>query len=230
MTNTVKSVSFKDIAENIRADLGLVDKDLNESYAALSKKYDLPTEMLSAKAKESHRALYDAYTKELTRISAELDAVDTKNSVRKYHELKWEEIFNINAVYLHELYFANISDMQSEIGMDSLAYMRLTRDFGTFDKWQFDFVASAQGVSNGWAVCAYSTYLRRFINFYVDSHNNNIPVGCYPVIVLDMWEHAYFKDYMTDKKAYIYSMMKELNWTVIEERFKRADKIGAALR
>jgi len=230
LTEKNKSVTSKQISDGIRRDLGLSSSVLAEGYVALPKQYDLATEMLSAKAKEAHRGLYELYTKELSRISAEIDAVDKKNEVRKYQELKWEEIFNMNAVYLHELYFANISDLQSEIGMDTLAYMRFSRDFGTFDNWQFDFVSAAQGSGNGWAVCAYSTYLRKYINFFVESHNSSIPLGCYPVVVIDVWEHAYFKDYMTDKKSYIYAMMKELNWAVIEERCKRADKIGDALR
>ena len=55
-------------------------------------------------------------------------------------------------------------------------------------------------------------------------------MGFYPIIVVDMWEHAYFRDYLTDKKSYLISQMKELNWTVIEERFKKAEAIAQVLK
>jgi len=131
---------------------------------------------------------------------------------------------------MHELYFANISDVHSEITVDSLSYMRVSRDFGTFDAWQYDFAAAAQGHGNGWAVTAYSMFLRRYINFFVSEHDKGVLLGCYPVIVIDVHEHAYYRDYMDDKKAYIYAMMKELSWKTIEERFKRAEMMGEALR
>jgi Fe-Mn family superoxide dismutase len=110
--------------------------------------------------------------------------------------------------------------------MDSLAYMRLARDFGTFDDWQIDFVACALSARNGWAVTVYNCFLDRFMNVVIDLHNINIPLNCYPVIVLDMWEHAYFRDYLSDKQKYVFAMMKELNWEVIEDRVSRADKLA----
>lgn len=219
------------IIGGIRRDLGLTSsEELSEAYVALPKTYSLPTELLSKKTKSFHEDLYQKYTQTLTQVSAELDTVNKKTNPRRYGELKWEEIYNLNAVHLHELYFANISDMQSDITMDSLAYMRLSRDFGTFDSWQYDFMACGQGLGNGWIVCGYSTFLQRFVNFFVESHNANIPVGCYPVIAIDVWEHAYNRDYGNDRLTYISAMMKELNWRVIEERFKRAEKIWEAIR
>jgi len=222
------------VLEGIQKDLGIKRESssstLNESYVALAKTYNLPTELLSKKAKHAHKKLYENYTEQLTRISAELDTVDRKSDFRTYRSLKQNEIFYMNAVYLHELYFANISDVHSEVTMDSLSYMRLERDFGNFDNWQYDLVANAMSGASGWAVCAYSTFLQRYINFFVESHDTSIPVGCYPVVVIDVWEHAYFRDYLDDRRSYIYSMMKELDWVVIEERFKKADRIGQAIK
>lgn len=223
-------ISKKDLIEGIRKDLGLDDEKLNESYVAMPKKYNLNTELLSTKAKTAHNELYNKYIDGLNRASAELDTADKKQDLRAYHDTKRREIYNLNGVYLHELFFANISDVHSEITMDTLTFMRLERDFGTFDNWQYDFVANAMTPTNGWAVCAYSTFLQRYINFFVHNHDGYIPLGCYPVIVVDVWEHAYFRDYLTDRKAYVYAMMKELQWDVIEERFKRAEKIAEALR
>ena len=69
-----------------------------------------------------------------------------------------------------------------------------------------------------------------FLNTFIDLHSENVPVGMYPVIVVDMWQHAYYKDYLKDSKTYLIAMMKQLNWSVIEERIKKADKISQILR
>ena len=110
--------------------------------------------------------------------------------------------------------------------MDSLSFMRLERDFGSFDNWQKDFVACALSARNGWAVTVYSFMLKRYINIVVDLHSLNVPIGCVPIIVLDCWEHSYYRDYLTDRKTYAYGMMKELNWKTIEERFQKAEKMS----
>ena len=110
--------------------------------------------------------------------------------------------------------------------MDSLTYMRLERDFGTFDEWQKDFIACAMSARSGWAVTVYNAFLKRYMNVCVDLHNINIPFSSHPVIVLDMWEHSYYRDYLNDKKTYIFAMMKELDWEKIEERIKKVEKIA----
>jgi Fe-Mn family superoxide dismutase len=222
------------LSSQIRKDLGLKTEDtLQESYVAQAKTYSLSTDLLSAKTKKGHEEKYEGYVKTLNRVSAELDTADrqdAKSTHSEYRSLKIDEVWNLNAVYLHELYFANISDPHSQIDMDTLAYMRLERDFGTFDDWQFDLIACAMASRDGWAVTAYNTYLQRYMNFFIDSHDSHVPLGCYPVVVIDVWEHAYYRDYLTDRRSYVYAMMKELRWDVIEERFKRAEKIAKAMR
>ncbi len=223
-----------ELKQVIRDSLGIEKKEetVAEAYASFPKKYNIPTELLSKKAKEAHEALYEEYTRSLTNISAELDGADRAHVSSNgclYRTLKQDEIFNRNAVYLHELFFANMSDVHSEIMVDSLAFMRIERDFGKFDDWQFDFLANAKSSRSGWVVCGLDLFLRRYVNFFVDSHNANIPLGFYPVIVLDMHEHSFYRDYLNNKDDYIKGQMQELNWMVIEERFKRADLIMGAL-
>lgn len=226
-------VTTKQVTDQIKKDLGLVKpKPLSEAYVANPKKYELTTELLSGKAKDAHTELYQGYIEKLNKISARLDSVDRESADSKssaYHSLKQDETYNRNAVHLHELYFANISDIESEATPDTLAVMRLTRDHGTFDDWQWDFVACGMSSKQGWVVCAYDTFLRRYVNFSIDGDSMNIPVGCYPVIVIDMWEHAWFRDYLGDRELYLMNMMRELNWEVIEARFKRAEMIGKVL-
>jgi len=225
------SFDDKEIKKVIRDTLGLneVKERLDEAYVLQAKKYDLKTDLLSRKTIDTHQKLLQGYVETANNISAKLDSVDRTEANANdsaFRSLKIEESYNLNASFLHAYYFDNIADPNSKITMDSLAYMRLARDFGTFDDWQRDFVACALSARNGWAMTVYNCFLDRFMNVVVDLHNINIPLNCYPVIVLDMWEHAYFRDYLSDKQKYVFAMMKELNWDVIEDRVSRADKLA----
>ena len=225
----------KDIKENIKKSLGLEEEknQISESYVAQAKHFNLATEFLSSANKRNHQELYDQYVKDFNQISAELDTVDRDNASSnhsRYRSLKIDETYNLNGAYLHELYFANISDLHSEISMDSLSYIRLARDFGSFDAWQKDFIACCTASRCGWAVTYYNTYLQSYVNCSIDLHSQNVPVGCYPVIVMDVWQHAYYRDYLKDVKTYTRAMMKQLNWRVIENRVKKAEKIARVLR
>jgi Fe-Mn family superoxide dismutase len=226
-------VTAADLVTVIRESLGLkvasTETVVNESYVTQSKKFNLTTEFLSEKNKSAHLDLMEGYIESLNNVSAKLDAVDrsdASSNSSEFRSLKIDETYNLNAAFLHGLHFENISDMQSQLTMDSITFMRLERDFGTFDEWQKDFIACALSTRNGWVVTVYNTFLNRYINVIVDSHNKNIPFSSFPVVVLDCWEHAYYRDYLNDKKTYVHAMMKELNWDTIDARIKKAEKIS----
>lgn len=227
-------ITKDDVRGIIRDSLGLEEEEeLNEALVLQQKQFDLPTELLSQKNKKAHEGLYENYVKTFNRVSAELDAANKDEAGlnhSQFRALKVDETYNMNAAYLHELYFNNVSDVQSEVSMDTLSFMRLERDFGSFDAWQEDFIACGKSARNGWVVTGYNTYTQRYMNAVIDLHSLNVPVGFYPVIVVDVWEHAYYRDYLSKRKSYIHAMMKELNWQVIEDRFKRAEKIAKALK
>ena len=202
---------------------------MNEAYVTTSKKYELNTEMLSEKAKDAHQKLFEAYSTQLNKVSAQLDVASREDAHPNYSEfrsLKLDETHNINGSYLHALFFDNISDVNSIVMLDSLIYLRLERDFGTFDDWQQDFIACALSSRGGWAMTVYSIPLKRYMNVVVDGHTSGIPAATIPVICLNVAEHSYFRDYLADRKAYVYAMMKELNWDVIERRVKKAEKVA----
>ena len=227
MTGATKKT---DITKIIRESLELDRVD--EAYIATKKDFSLNTELLDKKVKSSHEDLYTAYVESLNKVSARSDTIDRETANANssgYRALKQDEIYNMNAVYLHELYFANISDQESVIHQDTLCYMRLVRDFGTFDAWQQDFIACALSAREGWAVTVFSTFLQRYINVAVDSHDLHVPMGCIPVVVIDMWAHAFHRNYLNDKRAYVRNMMRELSWEVIERRVMKADMCGEVL-
>lgn len=208
-------------------------KNLNEAYVTQVGSFNLQTELLSSKTKKAHQQLLEGYVETLNKISASLDGVDKSSAnlnMSAFRSLKIDETYNHNAAFLHGLYFENISDLSSNISVDSLSYMRLARDFGSFDAWQEDFVACCLSARNGWAITAYNTHLQRFVNTVIDLHSLNVMTGIYPVIIMDCWEHSYYRDYLKDRKSYVFGMMKELNWEVIENRIKKADAIAKIIK
>ncbi len=207
-------------------------KPLNESLVAQKKPFDIKSDFLSGANIQNHIELYEGYVDTFNRISIELDSVDREanSNYSTYKNLKHDETYNLNAAYLHELYFANIGDPNSQITMDSLSYMRLTRDFGSFDAWQKDFIACCQSSRCGWAITYLNTYTQSLMNCVIDLHSQNVPTGMYPVIVMDLWQHAYYKDYLKDSKTYVNAMMKQFRWPVIEKRIEKSDKIVKILR
>ena len=217
----------KRIRDAVAETLGV--KKLKEAYVTKAKKFKLPTEFLSDKVKTARQKDFESYVDALNETSARLDTAsreDANNNASEFRQLKVDEIYCLNASFLRAFHFENISDLQSELSMDSLAFMRLERDFGSFDEWQKDFIACGLSSRDGYAVTAYNSYLGRYMNVVIDGESENVPVGCFPVICLDVSEGAYFKDYLDDRKTYVVAMMKELNWEKIEERMKKSEKVA----
>lgn len=232
------NLNTKAIEEVIKETLGTAKKQkqtkpVNEAYVVSTRKYDVTTEKLSEETKMAHEALMEGYAKSLNEVSAELETADRENvntNNSYFRNLKMDEVYNLNAVFLHGMFFENISDVRSNVPMDSLAYMRFERDWGSFDAWQRDFIACALSARNGWVVTVYNFMLRRYVNVIVDLHNIGIPFSSVPVIVLDCWEHSYYRDYLKDRKSYVFAMMKELRWEKIEDRIRKVEKMAEALR
>lgn len=208
------------------------NKDINEVMVAQQKKYPQVGESVSQKTKDAHNRIYKDFIEKFNKVSIDIDSVskDTNSNYSTYRELKVAESYNTNALWLHELYFANSFDPNSEVYADSYSYIRLQRDFGTFEDWQRHFIATSLSARQGWAVCAYNIYLNKYVCTFIDDNSSNVMMGLYPVIVIDMCDHAMYKEYLDDKNSYIISQMRELNWNVIDDRFKRAERIAEALK
>ncbi len=198
-----------------------------EGLVVLPKTFLLKTEYLSSRAKEAHEALYKMYVEGFNKVSSLLDTVDrhaANGTDSLYRMYRVQETECLNAIKLHELYFRNISDVTSEIQLSSLPYMRLARDFGTFDNWQFDFRACCLASKDGWAMTMYEPLKKRYMNCFIDGNTSSVPMGAIPVIVVDMHEHAYFRDYLQEKQDYVNAIMRELQWSVIEGRMAVIEK------
>ena len=169
---------------------------------------------------EAHMRLYEGYVTNINKIDAILLQGDAQREQSNttfswYRELKRGETFSLDGVILHELYFENIGGDQAEPG-DTLA-AQLRKDFHSVDEWQEDFIATAKA-SRGWAMLCLDQRSMRLRNISLDAHDvGNIAYSA-PILVLDMYEHAYFLQYGDKKADYINAFMKNINWKVVGER------------
>jgi Fe-Mn family superoxide dismutase len=125
--------------------------------------------------------------------------------------LKREELIATNSMILHEFYFAGLGEQNAPgAGLaDAIA-----RDFGSMDRWRSEFVAmgKAQGGGSGWVILTYSPRDKRLLNSWAADHTTTL-AGGEPVLVLDMYEHAYQMDFGARAADYVATIMSALNWS-----------------
>lgn len=169
---------------------------------------------------EAHIKLYEGYVNKINEIDRILKGnagrSESNSTFSYFRECKRGETFALNGVILHELYFENIgSDCRR--GPNQVTTTLLDQSFGNMKNWQMDFVATAKA-SRGWVVLCYDQRSCCFRNISLDAHDvGNIAYSA-PVLVLDMYEHAYFLQYKTDKDEYISQFLKNINWQIVNER------------
>lgn len=200
---------------------------LSEAVILMPKTFMMKGEVDSPTTKENHEKLYKTYVDSFNKISSKLDTVSRadadNNNDSEFRRLKLDETHNMNGVKLHEICFTNVGDLHSEVRADSTPFMRLTRDWGTFDAWQLDFRACGMAGREGWAVCYFDPFKQQYFNTFIDGHTANIPLMCIPVLVIDVWHHAWFYDYPGEKLEYLNKSMREINWQVVEMRMLAAE-------
>jgi len=163
--------------------------------------------------------LYQGYVNKTNEIWERLEKVDLAQANQTYSEvgeLKRQLSFAWNGVILHEAYFKSLGGDGKII--EGKLKDQIEKDFGSIEKWQADFLAAGMA-ARGWAILAYDFNLKKLMNYSCDIHNHGGIWGAAPVIVLDVYEHAYFIDFGSDRKSYIETYFKNLNWTALEEKF-----------
>ncbi|HHU73454.1 MAG TPA: superoxide dismutase [Clostridiales bacterium] len=168
---------------------------------------------------EAHMRLYEGYVRSINKVDEALnnhpDRAEANTTFSYYRECKRGETYALNGVILHELYFQNIGGRNNE--PDSNSLRKLERDFGSFQNWKEDFMATAKA-SRGWAVLAFDQRSNRLRNISLDLHDlGNIAYSA-PMLVLDMYEHAYFLQYADNKGEYIDRFMENIDWDVVNGR------------
>jgi len=197
-----------------------IDKYEAKDFSFFFKRLDgLSEEILT-----SHHYLYEGYVKKVNEILDELKYADKNKANHNYSEersLLIDLTHNLNGVVLHELYFSNLNEEISQPDQEFKTVIE--RDFGSWGNYIEDMKSAAK-CARGWAITAYNYRDGKVRNFAIDGHNINVPVFMRPLLVLDVWEHAYTLDYGTDKAAYINTFFDNVNWSVVSERFEAALK------
>ncbi len=193
-----------------------------KGYAEVKKLAFQKLKGISQKTIENHYGkLYQGYVRKWNEIREKLEKVDKSaaNAVfSDLRELKLEESFVSDAILLHEAYF----DVLGGDGIPQGAILeRISQDFGSFEAWQEDFKALGLS-SRGWVVLAHDFNDGKLHNYLADAHNQGGIWGASPILVLDVYEHAYFIDYGSDRKSYIEAFFNNLNWEVIDKKFSKA--------
>ncbi|MBI2847483.1 MAG: superoxide dismutase [Chloroflexi bacterium] len=176
-----------------------------------------------------HRdTLYAGYVNKLNEVEGLLEKVDRSKANATYsdlRELKKEEVFATNGVYLHEYYFGNMKRGAAEPS-GKVAEL-LARDFGSVAKWKEDFRACGIA-SRGWVVLALNLEDGRLHNYLCDRHDVGGVWNCIAVLILDVYEHAYFIDYGVKRAAYLDAFSKNIDWDAASKRLEKALAIYAA--
>ena len=173
---------------------------------------------------------YKGYVTKINEVWERLQTVDrskANQNFSEYRALKVEESFNLMGVVLHELYFENIKD-----GKDSKPSAKLMKhlekNFGSFEKWKDDFRACGIAL-RGWAVLIYDLSTGKLINNGLDAHNVYGFLNAIPLLVLDVYEHAYYADQGPKRLPYIEAFFENVNWNVVSKRLERALKVHKAI-
>jgi len=166
---------------------------------------------LSLKMIQEHFKLYEGYVKKTNEIQSKINAADKSEANGVYSpigELKRQETFAVNGMKLHEVYFGHLSG--DGVPKGELVGM-IEKDFGSMDAWKLDMVATAIS-ARGWAILAFDFRDNSLHNYGADAHNVGAVWGAIPIIVLDVYEHAYFMDYGVNRKDYLDAFFKNLDW------------------
>ena len=151
---------------------------------------------------------------------AELDFAKAPNFV--INGLKREELIAANSMILHEIYFDGLGGGTKASGALADA---IARDFGSMERWRAEFAAmgKAEGGGSGWTMLTYSPRDKRLVNAWAADHTTNV-AGGRPILVLDMYEHAYHMDYGAKAAAYVDAFMQVIKWDGAAKRFDQYSK------
>ncbi len=172
---------------------------------------------------ENHYKLYQGYVNNantlVEKIHQILDAGQA--GTPEYAELKRRFGFEFDGIILHEYYFDNLKTNGGALSPSSKLYKKLEEQFGSYEKWEQDFRKTSAMRGVGWAILYQDPHSGRLYDFWISDHEYGHPAGYQPILVMDVWEHAYIEDYSpTGRPQYIDAFFKNINWEVAESRLK----------
>lgn len=168
----------------------------------------------------NHFTLYEGYVKNTNALAEKLKGLAEKGefSLPEFAELKRRFGWEWNGMRMHELYFGNMSKESSVLSNDALKE-KIVATYGSVENWEKNFIATGSMRGIGWVVLAHDIESDKLYNVWVNEHDGGHLVGTKPLLVMDVFEHAFVLDYGLKRADYIASFMKAIDWKKVEERF-----------
>ncbi len=169
----------------------------------------------------THFTLYKGYVTNTNKVMEILAAMlkEGKVGTPEYAELHRRFGWEFNGMRLHEYYFDNLGGKKALDAAGKLA-KKLAEDFGSSETWLQDFKGTAAMRGIGWAILYQDNVSGKLFNQWINEHDVGHPAGCLPILILDVFEHAYMTDYGIKRADYIEAAMKNINWAAAEGRLK----------
>jgi superoxide dismutase, Fe-Mn family len=177
---------------------------------------------ISDETLEIHLGLYSGYVKNTNILNEKVIELTEggKSGSPEYAELKRRYGFEYNGMRLHEYYFENLKTNGSDMFKESSALGKIiTETYSSIDVWKNDFckVGAMRGV--GWAILFQDPITKTLSNHWITLHEEGNIAGFNPLLVMDVWEHAWFRDYKpADRPKYIEAFLSNVDWSAVERR------------
>ena len=170
---------------------------------------------------KNHFTLYQGYVTNTNKVleTLELMLKEGKTAIPEFAELKRRLGWEFNGMRLHEFYFENLGG-NGPLNPGGKLAKRLVENFGSLEAWEKDFRAVGAMRGIGWAALYEDSASGRLINFWVNEHDVAHPAGCTPLLIMDVFEHAFMLDYGLKRADYIEAFFKNIDWSAAEARFK----------
>jgi superoxide dismutase, Fe-Mn family len=170
---------------------------------------------------KNHFTLYQGYVNNTNKVMDTLNQMlkDGKTGTPEYAELKRRLGWEFNGMRLHEYYFENLGG-KGGMNKEGKLAKKMAEDFGSYETWEKDFKAVGTMRGIGWAVLYQDVTNGKLINFWINEHDVSHPAGCIPLLIMDVFEHAFMIDYGLKRADYIEAFFKNINWSTVEARLK----------
>lgn len=170
---------------------------------------------------KNHFTLYQGYVTNTNKILDTLTQMlkDGNIASPEFAELKRRLGWEFNGMRLHEYYFENLGG-KSPFNPESKLAQAISTNFGSFDNWEKEFRATGTMRGIGWVILYQDLTNGRLINFWINEHDVSHPAGCNPLLIMDVFEHAFMIDYGLKRADYIEAFFKNINWQAVEARLK----------
>ena len=170
---------------------------------------------------KNHFTLYQGYVTNTNRLIDTLNPMvkDGKTGTPEYAELKRRFGWEFNGMRLHEYYFENLGGKE-EIDKSGKLFKKILENFGSYETWETDLRATATMRGIGWVILYQDPMNGKLFNFWINEHEAGHPVGGIPILVLDVFEHAFMIDYGLRRADYIAAFFKNIHWPAVEARLQ----------